>query len=79
MTLRRTDWWLIPHAAKMMVERGIPRDSVLDTAENPEQTYVAGGKHNCTDRMVYQRGDIALIVNTRTKEIITVLFRSESW
>jgi hypothetical protein len=80
ITMTTTEWWLTPHAARQMVARDISRSDVIACAEDPEVSYASGHKYpDAAVRETRQRGDVAIIVNVSTKEIVTVLKRGGGW
>lgn len=60
---------LADHALEKMIERNIGHTELADALARPDQTYLQG------TRRVYQFRDFAAVVETRTHDVLTVLFR----
>jgi hypothetical protein len=60
---------LADHALEKMIERNISHPELADALARPDQTYPQG------TRRIYQYRDFAAVVETRTNDVLTVLFR----
>lgn len=67
------EWRLVNHARERMLERGFTIHEVLTTAASPGT--VVRQPWRGPDIAVHQRGDCRVVVNDRTKAIITVINR----
>jgi hypothetical protein len=70
----RGGWILTEHAKLRMQEMGLNRVAVGLVANDPEVTYTQGDRGWAR---VAQRGDLAVVFNPNTREILTVLWRSQ--
>jgi phage-related baseplate assembly protein len=77
--LRRTlGWRLTAHARSAARSRGFNLQEILLTAADPEVVYTAYDYG--PDREVRQRGDVAVVVDSSSEVIVTVLWRHlDSW
>jgi hypothetical protein len=72
--LRQTlGWRLTAHARSAARSRGFTVQEILLTAVKPEVVYTA--YNYGADREVRQRGDVAVVVDSSSEVIITVLWR----
>ena len=70
---------LSAHAAERADELGFSLAEVLSCVAAPEQTYVCPA-HYGSNRRMYQRGQMAVVVHEPSRLIITVLLRqSDAW
>lgn len=67
-------WWITPHAARSMVDRGFTRRQVLDAATEPHHSYPSSKRHpGYETREVRVRGDVTVVVDLVSRDIITVM------
>lgn len=67
---------LSDHACQRAVERGVSEDDVLLTVAAPEQTYCCRSDVHGPDRRLYRRADVAVVVDERLRQVVTVLPRT---
>jgi hypothetical protein len=71
---------LSPHAVERAAEHGFSEDDVLLAVAAPEQTYTCPAEQYGPDRRMYQRAGIAVVVDERLRQVVTVLPRAqERW
>jgi hypothetical protein len=66
---------LSPHAFERALEHGFSHDDVLLAVASPEQTYTCPVEQYGPDRRMYQRADVAVVVDERLRLVVTVLPR----
>ncbi len=64
------------HATVRRLEHRISVDDVLLTVAAPEQTYGCPAPVYGTHRRMYQRGQVAVVVDEKTRTVVTVLPRT---
>lgn len=75
-------WGMSRHAALRIQEMCIPPQVIREVLEHPERTYTQNGykaRHEPfadDDRVMYARGDVAVLVSTKDQVIVTVLWRN---
>lgn len=70
---------LCAHAKARRAEHGFSEDDVLLAITRPEQTYGSSASYG-PDRRLYQRGPVCVVVDERTRVVVTVLPRiAERW
>ena len=57
------------HFEERMMQRNISGDEVIRTLEKPDFTYESSHSGN---KMVHQRGSISIVIDERSKTLITV-------
>jgi len=67
-------WHLTHHARQRAHERGLTEADLRLVLDDPDVTYTQSGYG--PDRQVRQRGDYAVVINTVTRNVITVVYRS---
>ena len=73
-------WHLSQHAYLRAVELGYRTEEVLACAEAPATTYDSDDKRYGKGQKVHKRGDIAIVTNPRTHEVVTVLLpKTDQW
>ena len=72
MTLHLTE-----HARKRAMEMGLHPDVILQAVVDPEISWTSRAPGQKRDRTVAQRGDIAVVSDTKSGAIITVLHRTD--
>ena len=71
---------LTPHAVERAAEHGASEDDVLLAVAAPEQTYTCPADLYGPNRRMYQRGRVAVVVDERLRQVVTVLPRvQERW
>jgi hypothetical protein len=71
---------LSPHAVERAAEHGFSDDDVLLAVASPEQTYTCPAEQYGPDRRMYQRAGVAVVVDERLRQVVTVLPRvQERW
>ena len=71
---------MTPHAVERAAEHGFSEDDVLHAVAAPEQTYTCPADLYGPDRRMYQRGRLAVVVDERLRQVVTVLPRvQERW
>jgi hypothetical protein len=68
---------LSQHAVERAAEHGFSEDDVLLAVVAPEQTYTCPADRYGPDRRMCQRGPIAVVVDQRRGQVVTVLPRVE--
>lgn len=71
----RADVELTAHAIRRRSEHGFSEDDVLTTVVRPEQTYGCPAHQYGPNRRTYQRGAMAVVVDERLRQVVTVLPR----
>ena len=72
------DWHLTHHLLARAAERGISENEIHAVLDDPQVTYSQNTYG--LGRQIRQRGNLGVVVDTRTLAVITVLFRSpETW
>lgn len=65
-------WLLSPHAVKRATEMRVTREQLTAVLRRP--TRVGDDPHGAPDRMLYEAGDIAVVVNRKARVVVTVLW-----
>lgn len=76
VTAEKEPWRYTQHCRRRAAERGITLGQIDRVLTEPEISYAQTtyGPH----RQVRQRGELAVVVNTATRTVITVLFRDQA-
>lgn len=76
----RAEVELSAHAMARAAEHGFSQSDVLQAVAAPEQTYTCPADQYGPDRRMYQRAHVAVVVDERLRQVVTVLPRiQERW